>query len=177
MKKYFGILLVFSMAWSLVQADIYRYKDENGNIVYSDQPKPGAEEVQLPGLSTFSPGKAPRTASKPPEGKVFHYDSVKIIKPEQDETFNDNTGNVTIQVHIAPSLKGGHTLEYDLDGNKITTNASSHLFQNLPRGSHTVTVQVIDKEGNPVSERASVQFFVHRYSKLLAPNRPKPTPK
>lgn len=177
MKKILGIILILGLAWNSAQAEIYRYKDDQGNPVYSDTPQQGAEPVYLPGISTFKPGKAPATANKPPEKKEFRYDSVNILKPEKDETFRDNTGTITVQAQVSPSLRGEHKLVFDLDGEQVTTTSSSHVFENVARGSHTVSVQVVDKDGNPVSSRASVQFYVHRYSKLLAPNRPKPPAK
>jgi hypothetical protein len=64
------LVVLLSAALSLpVQAEIYKYVDENGRITYSNIPKKGAKKLDLEPLTTV-PGGKPQAATPPNFPKV-----------------------------------------------------------------------------------------------------------
>ncbi|NNG11833.1 MAG: DUF4124 domain-containing protein, partial [Halobacteria archaeon] len=50
--RFFTVLLLL---WTgLAQAEVYKSTNADGEVIFSDQPSPGAEQVQLPELPTYS---------------------------------------------------------------------------------------------------------------------------
>ena len=85
-----GVLTLFSLAIfllpasSAVSAEIYKWKDKDGNIIFSDTPPPGAEEVEIKKFKEETierpktKGDAPRT-----KGESFRekrsYGNINVI--------------------------------------------------------------------------------------------------
>lgn len=171
-------LALLFLCWLLplaAPAAVYKWVDEEGNVVYSDKPHAGAKKLDLPPPTVYSP---PSTASeakvapkKEKEDSVGY--RVLIVSPRQDETIRDNTGAVTVQMVLEPSLnaEAGHQLALLLDGIKQPGNSISSLLQlqNVGRGSHTVQIQVEDAEGKPLASSNVVTFHMKQASRLLRP--------
>ncbi len=68
----FSFLLCLILA-APVQAEIYKYVDENGQVTFTDVYKKGATRIELPGAPAPLPsaGKAPRRASYNPSPADF----------------------------------------------------------------------------------------------------------
>ena len=68
----FSFLLCLVLA-APVQAEIYKYVDENGQVTFTDVYKKGAKRIELPGAPTQLPAgeKAPRRASFNPSPADF----------------------------------------------------------------------------------------------------------
>jgi hypothetical protein len=68
----FSFLLCLILA-APVQAEIYKYVDENGQVTFTDVYKKGAKRIDLPGAPAplSSAGKAPRRASYNPSPADF----------------------------------------------------------------------------------------------------------
>ena len=164
-----GILaLLFTLP---VEADIYRWVDSNGEVHFSDQPRTGAEKLNLPSAQTYSPPQATtgnensntntnNDAKKAP----FTYKLVKIIQPQADETLRNNQGMVSVAVELEPGLRKSDKVQLVFDGKDIGNpeNSTVITLTNVLRGSHTVAVNVLSSEGNVISTSDSVTFFMHR---------------
>lgn len=154
-------------------AAIYKWVDEQGNVVYSDKPHPGAQELNLPPPSVYSPAPittrtAVGTSSK--RDAEDGYTEVAIVQPQQDETIRDNTGMVMVQVALQPALKtdAGHRLTLLVNGTPQPGSyvSTSLRITDLDRGTHTVQVRVIDAEGNTIAESNPVTFHLKQASRL-----------
>ncbi|MBU1394931.1 MAG: DUF4124 domain-containing protein [Gammaproteobacteria bacterium] len=68
----FSFLLCLILA-APVQAEIYKYVDENGQVTFTDVYRKGAKRIELPGAPTplSKQGKAPRRASYNPSPTDF----------------------------------------------------------------------------------------------------------
>lgn len=158
---------------------IYKQKQPDGTVIYTDEPGPGAEEVRVQQLPTY---EAPRTPSftpyQPPretQSPGRSYERFAISSPGNDEAIRDNTGNITVSVSLSPVLDAGHQIEYLLDGVLVeTTGATSIQLQNVDRGSHTITARVVDHRG-AVLDESSVTVHLQRTS-VLQPGRNQPAP-
>ncbi len=165
-------------------AAVYKTVDEQGNVVYTDEPVGNGEPVKLPPLSTVPP---PKYQSSPLSTEASDaatdtavYEELAIAAPAQDETVRDNTGNVTVRVSIRPKLDkaSGHRLQYFLDGQKHgePSVAGQMLFPNIDRGAHTVVVAVVDANGKELKRSSDVRFYLHRQSINFPRGPGSPTP-
>ncbi len=153
------------------QAEVYKSVDSEGNIIFSDTPTQGAEEVRLPPVMTYSAPKLPQAGSSESTGTpadVKHYDSLVITEPLHEAAIRDNTGTVSIQVKSEPPLRAelGHRIQFVLDGVPQETPGlgTGATFSNLDRGSHTLSAQIQDNQGKVLVSAEPVTIFMHRYS-------------
>ncbi|MGB7933213.1 MAG: DUF4124 domain-containing protein [Gammaproteobacteria bacterium] len=177
--KRFPVLLILLSAG--VQADVYKSVDENGEIIFSDQPTPNAQRMKLPELPTYKAPPVPGFSSSPKTAPVASpYDSVKIIAPENDATIRDNQGVVRVEVALDPPLmiKQGHKIQFYLNGEPhgIPVGTTSISFSNLDRGTYTLSMSVVDASDAVLMRSEPVVFHLHRES-VLNPNSPLHKPK
>jgi hypothetical protein len=178
--KHFMVLLILLSA--SVQADVYKSVNEDGEIIFSDQPTPNAERIKLPELPTYKALPVPGFSSSPNTAApvASPYNSVKIITPENDATIRDNQGIVRVEVALEPPLmiKQGHKIQFYLNGEPHGTpiGTTSISFSNLDRGSYTLSTSVVDASGTVLMTSEPVVFHLHRES-TLNPNSPLHKPK
>jgi len=175
-----------------VDAQIYRTVDEDGNVVFTDvppRPEQQAETVELESGNTFTAPDASAADNDAPAWTLTYgdddddaetvgpsrYESVQVTYPGNDETVRENAGNLTITVQLVPDLRPGHRLQLELDGQIAqTSGVPSFQLEHLDRGTHQVRVHVLDQSGGVIMSSDPSVFHLLRYSKLTAPNRPKP---
>jgi hypothetical protein len=155
---------------------IYKWTDEHGNVIYSDQPRPGAEELDI---STEPAGITPlpadvRPAQKPSEA-AKPYDSLLIAAPLGGAVLDDPEGRVSVSIVLAPSLRAdqGHAIRLLLDGRVLGTRyaGSEMTLENVERGEHTLQAAVVDASGTALITSGQVAFVQQRPSRL-APRGP-----
>lgn len=170
-----GVALIGLMLFTqFVYAEIYRWVDEAGNTQYSDQPHKNAEEVTLPGITSYTstPVKSTTTTNNEPVVKPERYKSFKISEPANESTIRENSGSVVVSIAIEPSLYRGDTVIYDIDGQVFKLKSTSHGFTDMARGTHVLKVHIVNSQGEPVTPVISSQFYLKRASVL---NRKKNT--
>lgn len=168
-------------------ADTYRYVDERGNVVYTDQWRPGAQRVEpAPGGVIPAPEAVKRrtdadrkTAAQPrPRG----YDRVEISAPARDETvWDDGEGHLDVAVAVSPGIQTGHRVRATLDGSPREGMFASNTLRlsDMERGTHTLQVEVVDDAGRTLAASEPVVFHYNKHSALApkGPNiYPRPTP-
>lgn len=162
----------------VVSAAIYKFYDEAGNVVYSDQPGSNAEKLDERKIQTIKADKLPDIKKPAQTTKPFSYDSIIIIRPQDSETIRENNGTVTIEIEVKPELnsKLGHQLVLNLDGKPVAEGSSStsYTLNGLPRGEHSLTAMIQDKSGKTVTSSATVNFHMKRHS-ILHPTGAAPT--
>ena len=176
MRKVARLLLIGCATLALSQmgmaAEMWKWKDANGVVHYSDTPVQGAERVSvLPPKSsisiTKSSGAEPRaassaTSSQPDSPAVVPYSRCVITAPDNDVTFNAIT-TVSAGLLIEPALQPGHRIEVLLNGKIVKDwppDASSHTLTGLERGSYTLNVRVLDSFGGAVCAGPTSNFYV-----------------
>lgn len=152
-------------------ADVYTYVDAQGNRVYTDQPRPGnAKRVPLATSNRMSAnptGAAPLVAAaKPEEQPLFHYDMLRVLVPEPDATIRSNAGELIVSVTSEPGLQRGHRYRLLLDGQATAEPGPSPVFAltNIDRGSHNLSVEILDEQGRTVERTANQPFHMLRTS-------------
>jgi hypothetical protein len=162
-------------------AGIYKSVDEHGNVIFTDQPTPGAEMIEkkeIPVIET-RPVVLPESAAPPVGEDEEGYQRIEITSPANDSAVRQNDGNVSVSVALEPPLiiEGGHELVLYLDGSEYG-RSSSPAFQmiNLDRGAHNLVVAVVDGDGNELLRSKPVNFTLHRHSALHPPAKNVPPP-
>ena len=158
------LCLIFSLA---LTAEVYRSVDKNGNLVFTDQPSPDAELIELDELQTI---EAPSTGSfeytPPPEKPAPKYSAVIITSPQNDVAIRDNAGNVTVNIATQPYLRSSDELVLFMDGKEIILGKSTaKAFTALDRGTHQLRAVIRDANGRILQSSPSVIFHLQRQSK------------
>lgn len=175
MGKFWVTLLLCLHAVVATAGGIYRYLDDDGNVVFSDQPHPGAEQVKVRPTNTL--GVSPANYAAKPEAdagpKAPGYASVSILAPENDSAFWDATGVVPVTIQTLPDLAPGDLVQLLMDGQPVAepTRITRFSVRDVDRGTHTLTVQVLNPNGEVVAESATTTFTRHQPS-LLRPAPP-----
>lgn len=177
MKTFLVCGLVLCLLSGGVSAEIYRSVDQDGNVVYSDQPGQGGKKVQLPEISTYEPKPIPPGTLTPTPAEAAPAapaPKLRFVQPGADETIFDNQGNLDVALRVEPPLKPDQRLALQLDGGTPTEiGTSSYHYSGLDRGTHTLQAWVVGHSGEPVGEQTSVTFHLRQASKLFR----KPTPR
>jgi hypothetical protein len=174
------LLAVLGSCWALAaQATVYRWVDSDGVVHFSDQPHPGATEIQVSEPQTYSapkPGPAnsgtPATAIKG-RSVNFRYTNCAVGAPAAESALID-VDSVDVSISMEPPLRQGDRLSLFYDGGAVAgSGGTSTSFQinALERGTHTLSVRISDSTGAVVCQSGPVNFYVHQPS-VLAPQNP-----
>ncbi len=170
-------------------AAVYKWVGPDGKIVYTDQPRPGAKEVELPKFPpppTAKPAAADKTT---PDKKADTsaapafpgYKKVTLVKPENDATVRENSGVVDVALELEPAWdpKLGHKITVSLDGKNLPEihTTSQFQLQNIDRGSHSLQVTVNDAKDLPLATSNSVTFHMKRQSVNFVQKNPVMAPR
>ncbi len=152
-------------------AEVFTYIDAQGNRVFTDQP--GARNAKRVPLATSNrmsanpSGAAPMTAAKTnPTKPLFHYDMLRVLVPEPDATIRSSAGELIVSVTSEPGLQRGHRYRLLLDGQPTAEPGPSPVFalSNIDRGSHNLSVEILDEQGHTVERTANQPFHMLRIS-------------
>lgn len=162
-------------AGPLAASEIYRTTDEDGNVVFTDDPpSEDAEPVELKPLTTVEPvegdpdggGTVDTPEEEEPDTPANGISGVAIAYPGDEKGIRHNGGNVPFEVELQPegaALPRGHQIEIILDGEVRARAASTRVTVSLvERGPHTVRARVLDTTGAPRYESEPVKFYLLR---------------
>jgi Domain of unknown function (DUF4124) len=172
-------LWAFLSLAAVSHADVYKYFDDDGNMVLSDtlpkDPALAAKAVRLETRQIMTipavegvPAPQTKTTEKKSEASAANY-LIVIQSPKADETYFAAEGAVALAYSVTPALQDGHRIEALVDG-AIVPEGGAIDVPSLERGEHAFRVRVVDAENKQIAE-ASVAFFVQQ------PKVPKPVPK
>lgn len=176
------IILLLSFG---AQAELFKWKDAEGNIIYSDQPPPGAkkeehkvEKESLPPIISTPALERPAAStstslSNNSQEEPDRYTSLAIVSPENDTSVRQNAGNVSIKVAIEPYLfnERGDLLVIYMDGQEVSRGRESSIqLIEVDRGTHVIGAEIVDASGNSIKTASPVTFTLHRHSVLFNTN-------
>jgi hypothetical protein len=165
-----GFIVACVVSGSALAQQIYRSVDENGNVVFSDQPPaPGqeGEQVELGDLNTAPPPE-PRPRPAPAERKPepAPAPAVSITSPENETTIAMGPGNFSVSGNAEPPLGPGERLQLFMDGEAVGPPQASANWglQGVLRGPHDLVIRRVNNSGKTVAESDSVRVYVLRPS-------------
>ena len=175
MSKFILSLVCILLSVSAVAETVYKKTNPDGSVEFTDTGSSDSEEIKIRKPTTYKPHRLP--ALDLPVKKLkpsFNY-NITISKPAEDATII-NQIDVVVAVSIQPPLSSGlgHQIRYSLGGESIVSRNALETFKNVPRGTHSVIVSIIDKKGEVVSPIVSTNFHMKRFFKKPAPKLPKP---
>lgn len=91
---------------------------------------------------------------------------LRILIPEPDATLRSSAGEVIVSVTSEPGLQQGHRYRLLLDGQATGEPGLSPVFplSNIDRGSHNLSVEILDEQGRTVERTANQPFHMLRIS-------------
>ncbi|WP_193222323.1 DUF4124 domain-containing protein [Alkalilimnicola sp. S0819] len=169
------IFLLILLLPLLAQAEVYKWRDAQGRIHYSDRPVEGAQRLDLtrrppnefegqrPSAAPSGRRAAPRDAA---QSDVAPYARVAITRPAADETFRNTTNTIPVQLALEPGLRPGHRVQFLLDGAAFGQPVATPSAQltGVERGSHSLAAVVLDGQGQTLARSATVSFHYHKPS-------------
>jgi hypothetical protein len=166
-RMYTGVALLLAASLALAQA--YRWVDENGVVHYSDQPHPGAEEVELeraPAINMPAPrrsmaGNAPAPATGEQQ-RTVGYDSLAVASPAAEETLWNIGGVLNVSLNLQPALQLGHQLRVYFDGVPQEVSGTQFQLQEVYRGAHNLQAEVLDENGQLMIRSEPIRFYVQQ---------------
>jgi hypothetical protein len=158
---------------------VWKWKDDNGVVHYSDQPGPGAVRVDLHSQTFSSPDiSSPTTSSRAQRSNQSEqktYQSLEIWKPAAGESFPNPGGQVEVRLRLEPALQASDTLAIYLDGKRVedADNSLDFTLTDVTRGAHSLSATVTDgTTGKVVIQSPLVSFFVQQTSIAQPPTGP-----
>ena len=88
----------------------------------------------------------------------------RVVSPAVDETVHSNSGSIRVVVQNVPR---GMRLQAALDGAPVSEPVADSVFylRDVPRGTHELTVKVLDVGGREVMQTSPVTFHVWQASR------------
>jgi len=159
LAKLAGVFAVVTLALSpAVQAQtIYQGKDASGKPVFTDQPRPGDKPVELAPINTTPATRGLPAA--PAQPAVFGgYTRVALsVSGSVPNAFVP----VAVGIDVEPELQPGHLWQLSLDGRTVAAGREAiYTLNQLERGDHVLTLQIIDQSGQVLAESAPANIFV-----------------
>lgn len=148
-------------------AKIYVWRNESGELVYSDTPKPGAEEViTKPGNIIKSSTTLETQVLDIQAKEIAEEYQVTINHPKDNATIRDNTGSVFVSGVITPIFKRGLKIQLILDDKPYQEPQKDTRFslRNIDRGEHQIKMQIFNEEGKVIALSKPITFYMHRAS-------------
>lgn len=161
--------ILLAVTWVAAGADtdtVYKTVDEQGNVIFTDTPTTGAEEIQVREPQTVRNPEADSYRHKPRRATpraAARYSAIAISSPADDSTIQDNAGNVNVAVTTTPPLRGGDQIEITIDGGKVASGTQgSYTLNNIDRGTHIVIARIVNAGGKVLTLSAPVTFHLRR---------------
>lgn len=171
-----GVLtFVLLFTTGLAHADkVYKWVDAQGNVLYTDQPRNGAQEVKIarPATSAAQASETVRqqlaalaAVVEPDRSKPS---AVTLSAPANEETIRNNDGNVTVALRMQPEPRNGERVRLTLDGGMVDTevNPPGIVLAGLDQGTHTLQASVTDSSGRVLVRSDMVTFYLKHDSSL-----------
>jgi len=174
-------LLSFSAVWA---ADIWKTVDEDGNVIYTDQPpKDGSKPMDLPELSIIETDIQEQATPVVEEGVKAPtsgdlrklYRDFRITRPLPEETFWGTANTVVVTWDSNTPITPDLNIRLFVDGKAQAAPATGGVSLNLERGEHKVFAELRDARNRRIMKTGTVTFFIKQHSANF--NRPRPTPR
>ncbi|WP_240650312.1 DUF4124 domain-containing protein [Pseudoalteromonas rubra] len=167
LRLYWVILCLVYSGSAVSDQKVYRWKDKNGNWVYSDVPKKGSEKVKLSTNMLTMPATDTSILTPNSTTPAVTY-KAKITAPSDQQTLRENSGSVYVNGLVTPRFANGFQVQLFLNGKPAGPKQTSASFalRDLPRGEHKLQMKVFDDKGMLVAQSAVTTFFLHRASLL-----------
>lgn len=149
-----------------LQAEVYKYKDDQGRTVYSDTPPPKDrpyETVELQSINSQAPVTPQRQPPNRPAERRVDY-SVSISTPPDGAQVPPGQRNLEVIARINPGLAAEHSAQLIMNGvaQGEPTSDPHWVIEEIFRGTHNFSVRILDAQGTVLSTSDPVTVHVIR---------------
>ncbi len=165
MISFISLAVILSFPVSATSTKIYVWRNADGVLVYSDTPKPGAEEVEVKESNTLSSSIDTSILDLNPQVIEEKY-QVEINQPADNSTIRDNTGSVYVSGRIKPIFKQGYKIKLLVDNQPYDKPQPHAMFilRDIDRGEHQLKMNLINDKGKVIASSKPITFYMHRSS-------------
>lgn len=165
------VAILFLLMPFVTPAAIYKWRDKNGELHFSDMPHQGAQKIELPEVQVYKSGveKPVQTDSLPTKETnstaTTSYQALAIVAPTHEQTIWSNLGEVTVKLLTKPPLAKGDTIQLFVDGKAMeaATSATTFSLTGLDRGSHTLAAAIFDANGKEIKRTSEITFYMRKH--------------
>lgn len=172
------LIVMFVALQASAHAELFKWVDGNGEVIYSDQPPPVSEnqeeylldESDLPALISTPAQTVPERQKNSVPEIENQIQSVSIVSPEKDEAVRSNDGTVNIQLAVNPALntKSQEYLIVLMDDKEVYRGKSNQItIFEVDRGTHKLEVRMLSASGQVISSTEIITFHLQRFSALF----------
>ncbi|MCF1427904.1 MAG: DUF4124 domain-containing protein [Shewanella sp.] len=157
------LLLTVALLSLPLQAEVYRWVDEQGVVHYSDTPIEGAVIIEL-NENTHNKMVLPTLQGSAQEQTDAVNYEVLITEPEQQATIRDNNGDFKVVASVSPQPPKGTRYQLLLDGQDWGSAQAQPLFQltGIDRGEHTLSIKVYNPAGKLLTTTPERIIYLHQ---------------
>ncbi len=170
----YSIALALLLLLTAVQAQhkIYKSVDENGNVVFSDQPpSKDAVPIVLQESNVVKIVKAQPAPMDDPNQQATAPTEIAILSPESEATFWGTGNDLSVQLEITPAMTPGMKIQLYIDDEHVATiSTSATRLQQIDRGTHTFRAELISRNGEIIATTESRTFFMKQWSQKFNNN-------
>jgi hypothetical protein len=165
------VLLVLLSGPVIAQTPIYKYVDENGQTVFTDQPPANgskAESVEIDPINSSVPPTVDKERSTPSiqrKNSAVDYQTM-ITSPGDGDTIPMGPGNFSVSAALSPPLSANERVRLIVDGITLGEAQRQPVWQlnNVFRGEHKLVVERLKGDDEVVHRSTSSSVFVLRPS-------------
>ncbi len=173
----FLTLILLAVLSAPLAAQVYKTVDENGNVVYTDQPPAdGSAPVVLRPISvveapTYEKAPAATEEDAAQDGAKEmslkylrkNYKDFALIAPQQEETIWNPENSITVAWNVGYQLQPGMSVTIFVDGQQQAKTTEQIIPVSITdRGEHTVTAILKDGKNRTVATAEPVVFFIRQ---------------
>lgn len=159
-------LLWFYFLAAIVSAEVYKSVDEDGKVIYTDNPRgqQAIEKVELPSINSQPAIHVPPIENTQKAAATRY--SIAIAAPASGAQIPTGQANVQVLANIQPFFDASHRIRFTHNGKSAGKPSKSPtlLLSNIHRGEHKVSAQLINKDGKVIARSKAVTFYVQRHS-------------
>lgn len=167
-----AILAVVLSVSALTQATylnsgtLYKTVHKDGTVTFSDQPSPGAIEVQLDVPTSTIQSTPPVNNIQTSSNKAQNLEyTVSILNPKPEATIRNNMGELSIGATIEPATGGFFQLQINSEIHESATGIFK--LYNMNRGTYEYTVKFINNSGKVIASSEPRKLYLHQASALM----------
>lgn len=160
----FAILLLSLLAPVLAASSkVYVWRNASGDLVFSDSPKAGAEEIEVSNKQTIITSVDTSVLDITPRVITEEY-QVEITQPEDHATIRDNSGSIYISGRVAPVFKRGFKVRLIMNGaiHGDPQTRSVFILRDVDRGEHKIKLELINNQGKIIASSKERTVYLHR---------------
>ena len=156
-------LLAATVAQAEETSNVYRWVDDSGVVNFSNVDSDKGEKIEI--LETMKIPSIKWSMAADEDSIILEKKmnpKLSISSPIDQSAFYSTQGNVNIKIDNDQPIPEDMNLIVRLDDRIVgAKNATNIELSNVNRGTHTVSVELVNKDGESVSKSSSV-FTLHR---------------